>query len=159
MANSSSILKVVGCCCCCVCVCVCLSLSLKLVEVLLYVHRNRRFIRDGSPRCSPRLSHSSWALSLSLSLFLMIILMALVWWHFTLLWWAIVNVCDDKVSVITYLDHFTLSSMVVHGDRHQEGVGRLRLQQIKHTKSELINAWKMSKKIWNACGNCHLACQ
>ena len=35
----------------------------RLVEVLLYVHRNRRFIRDGSPGRPPRLSHSSWALS------------------------------------------------------------------------------------------------
>ena len=35
---------------------------------LLYVHRNRRLIRDGSPRRPPRLSHSSWAL-LSLSQF------------------------------------------------------------------------------------------
>ena len=33
------------------------------VEVLLYVHRNRRFIRDGSPGRPPRLSHSSWALN------------------------------------------------------------------------------------------------
>ena len=33
-----------------------------LVEVLLYVHRNRRLIRDGSPGRPPRLSHSSWAL-------------------------------------------------------------------------------------------------
>ena len=32
------------------------------VEVLLYVHRNRGFIRDGSPERPPRLSHSSWAL-------------------------------------------------------------------------------------------------
>ena len=30
-----------------------------LAEVLLYVHRNRRFIRDGSPERPPRLSHSS----------------------------------------------------------------------------------------------------
>ena len=30
-----------------------------VVEVLLYVHRNRRFIMDGSPGCPPRLSHSS----------------------------------------------------------------------------------------------------
>ena len=30
-----------------------------MVEVLLYVHRNRRFIRDGSPGRPPRLSHSS----------------------------------------------------------------------------------------------------
>ena len=29
------------------------------VEVLLYVHRNRRLIRDGSPGRPPRLSHSS----------------------------------------------------------------------------------------------------
>ena len=28
-------------------------------EVLLYVHRNRRLIRDGSPGRLPRLSHSS----------------------------------------------------------------------------------------------------
>ena len=32
------------------------------VEVLLYVHRNRRFITDGSPGRPPRHSHSSWAL-------------------------------------------------------------------------------------------------
>ena len=32
------------------------------VEALLYVHRNRRFIRDGSPGRPPRLSHSSWTL-------------------------------------------------------------------------------------------------
>ena len=30
--------------------------------VLLYVHRNRRLIRDGSPGRPPRPSHSSWAL-------------------------------------------------------------------------------------------------
>ena len=30
-----------------------------VVEVLLYVHRNRGFIRDGSPGRSPRLSQSS----------------------------------------------------------------------------------------------------
>ena len=30
-----------------------------VVEVLLYVHRNRRFIMDGSPGRPPRLSHSS----------------------------------------------------------------------------------------------------
>ena len=30
-----------------------------VVEALLYVHRNRRFIRDGSPGRPPRLSHSS----------------------------------------------------------------------------------------------------
>ena len=30
-------------------------------EVLLYVHRNRRLIRDGSPGRPPRLSHGSWA--------------------------------------------------------------------------------------------------
>ena len=32
--------------------------GLPMVEVLLYVHRNRRFIRDGSPGRPPRLSHS-----------------------------------------------------------------------------------------------------
>ena len=30
-----------------------------LAEVLLYVHRNRRLIKDGSPGRPPRLSHSS----------------------------------------------------------------------------------------------------
>ena len=35
---------------------------MKLVEVLLYVHWNHRVIRDRSPGCPPRLSHSSWAL-------------------------------------------------------------------------------------------------
>ena len=40
------------------------SVQFRLVddEVLLYVHRNRRFIRDGSLGRPPRLSHSSWAL-------------------------------------------------------------------------------------------------
>ena len=33
-----------------------------LVEVLLYIHRNHRFIRDRSPGRPPWLSHSSWAL-------------------------------------------------------------------------------------------------
>ena len=33
-----------------------------LVEVLLYVHKNRWFIRDGSPGRPPRFSHISWAL-------------------------------------------------------------------------------------------------
>ena len=32
-------------------------------EVPLYVHRNRRLIRDGSPGRPPLRSHSSWALS------------------------------------------------------------------------------------------------
>ena len=31
--------------------------------VLLYVHKKRRLIRDGSPGRPPRLSHSSWALA------------------------------------------------------------------------------------------------
>ena len=42
--------------------CVCTGLSkghCRLTEVLLYVHRNRRFIRDWSPGRPPRLSHSS----------------------------------------------------------------------------------------------------
>ena len=34
-----------------------------VVEVLLYVHRNRRLIMDGSPGRPPRLSHSSWTLT------------------------------------------------------------------------------------------------
>ena len=44
--------------------------AMMLVEVLLYVHRNRRFIRDGSSGRPPRLSHSSWALGL-----------AYLWWN------------------------------------------------------------------------------
>ena len=36
--------------------------------VLLCVHRNRRFFRDGSPGRPPWLSHSSWALSTSVQL-------------------------------------------------------------------------------------------
>ena len=35
------------------------SYQIWLVEVLLYVHRNRSFIRDESPGRPPRLSHSS----------------------------------------------------------------------------------------------------
>ena len=38
---------------------------LVVVEVLLYVHRNRRLIRDGSPGRSPRLLHSSWVQGLA----------------------------------------------------------------------------------------------
>ena len=34
--------------------------------VLLYVHRNHRFIRDGSPRWPHQLSHSSWALRINI---------------------------------------------------------------------------------------------
>ena len=33
-----------------------------MVRCLLYVHRNRRLMRDGNPGGPPRLSHSSWAL-------------------------------------------------------------------------------------------------
>ena len=33
--------------------------AVDLVEVLLYVHRNRRLIRDGSPGRPPGLSHNS----------------------------------------------------------------------------------------------------
>ena len=40
---------------------------LHFVDVLLYAHRNRRFIRDGSPGRPPRLSHSSWALKCPIS--------------------------------------------------------------------------------------------
>ena len=36
--------------------------TLHHAEELLYVHRNRRLIKDGSPRRPPRLSHNSWAL-------------------------------------------------------------------------------------------------
>ena len=42
-----------------------------VVEVWLYLHRYRRFIRDGSPGRLPRLSHSSWAL-VQLLLFLIL---------------------------------------------------------------------------------------
>ena len=55
-------------CCCCCCCCCCflgcvggggLTSIAADVEVLLYVHRNRMLIRDGSPGRPPRLSHSS----------------------------------------------------------------------------------------------------
>ena len=36
--------------------------NIRPVKNGLYVHRNRRLIRDGSPGRPPRLSHSSWAL-------------------------------------------------------------------------------------------------
>ena len=39
--------------------CVKVEVAVLLVEVLRYVQRNRRFIRDGSPGRPPRLSHSS----------------------------------------------------------------------------------------------------
>ena len=31
--------------------------------VLIYIHRNRRLIRDGNPGRPPQLSHSSWTLN------------------------------------------------------------------------------------------------
>ena len=37
-------------------------IAVLLVEVLIYIHRNCRFIRDGSPGRPPCLSHSSWVL-------------------------------------------------------------------------------------------------
>ena len=37
----------------------CKDVTDSVVEVLLYVHRNRRLFRDGSPGRPPRLSHSS----------------------------------------------------------------------------------------------------
>ena len=39
------------------------STACRCCWVLLYVHRNRRLIRDGSPGWPPRLSHSSCALT------------------------------------------------------------------------------------------------
>ena len=45
----------------------CLLAPLFVDDVLLYVHRNRRLIRDGSPGRLPRLSHSSWALLVCLT--------------------------------------------------------------------------------------------
>ena len=33
--------------------------KLYMVDVLLYIHRNRRFIMDGRPGRPPRLSHNS----------------------------------------------------------------------------------------------------
>ena len=39
--------------------CSSLGENVVVVEVLLYVHRNRRLIRDGSPGRPPRLSHGS----------------------------------------------------------------------------------------------------
>ena len=41
----------------------CFCTDLWVVGVSLYVHRNPRLIRDGSPGRPPRLSHSSWTLS------------------------------------------------------------------------------------------------
>ena len=41
---------------------------MAMVEVLLYVLRNCRLIRDGSPGRPPRLSHSSWALFFNVAL-------------------------------------------------------------------------------------------
>ena len=53
----------------------------SLVQVLLYVHRNRGLIRNGSPGRPPRLSHSSPALtSVQPALFLFICLpLSFIW--------------------------------------------------------------------------------
>ena len=45
--------------------CIC---SVVVVEVLLYIQRNRRLIRDGNPGRPPRLSSSSWALRVDVPL-------------------------------------------------------------------------------------------
>ena len=49
--------------------CVQVELVCLLLEVLLYVHKNCRFIRDGSPGCPPQLSHSSWVVCLTCAQF------------------------------------------------------------------------------------------
>ena len=41
------------------CMCMCVQCTRLIVEVLLYVHRNHRLIRDGNPGRPPQLSHSS----------------------------------------------------------------------------------------------------
>ena len=48
-----------------------------VVEVLLYVHRNRRLLRDGSPGRPRRLSHSFWALKTENTLYSAIIVSAI----------------------------------------------------------------------------------
>ena len=50
------------------CFVVVVVVEVVVVEVLLYVHRNRRLIRDGSPGRPPRLSHSSMSSALLLFL-------------------------------------------------------------------------------------------
>ena len=52
----------------CFVVVVVVVVEVVVVEVLLYVHRNRRLIRDGSPGRPPRLSHSSMSSALLLFL-------------------------------------------------------------------------------------------
>ena len=54
--NSSCALHV------CVRECVCMQMQVFDGWVFLYVHRNRRLIRDRSPGWPPGLSHSSWGL-------------------------------------------------------------------------------------------------
>ena len=49
--------------------------SSTLGWVLIYIHRNHRLIRDGSPGRPPWLSHSSWALRVALLLQTVIIVM------------------------------------------------------------------------------------
>ena len=60
--RSVSSLFVSLCCAVVVVVAAVVVVAVVVVEVLLYVHRNGRLIRDGSPGRPPRLSHSSRAL-------------------------------------------------------------------------------------------------
>ena len=81
--------------------------------VLLYVHRNRRFIRDGSPGRPPRLSHSS----------------------------RVINICNNSNSSSLLLDFRIELVFVFH--RHLVWFirNRLRLLLSAHvyTKSIIVN--------------------
>ena len=74
-----------------------------LAWVLLYVHRNRRLIRDGSPGRPPRLSHSFWALLSTFTCTAFSVIVPLVgdefWFLCLLTMWFLVLVVDIHFHV------------------------------------------------------------
>ena len=77
--------------------------------VLLYIHRNHRLIRDRGPGWLPRLSHSSWALTVTERMFgflylldavVIIMMMIVIHYYFLVI---IINMTDKKKDTQTTL--------------------------------------------------------
>ena len=83
----------------------------SVVEVLLYVHRNRRLIRDGSPGWPPPLSHSSWSLTTVavVDCFYIVLLSTLRQTHCIL-----VVAHDSKWLTVSFYSVFGMSIAVVY---------------------------------------------
>ena len=75
--------------------------------VLLYIHRNCRLIRDGGPGWLPRLSHSSWALTVTGGMFgflylldAVVIIMMMIVIHYYFLVATKRMFCCDKCMLV-----------------------------------------------------------